>query len=374
MSVENRKHASTSHMARFRALDLNSDPFIAFWEVTTACALSCLHCRAKAQPKAHPLELKTDECMRVVDSIAQFDAPPLLILSGGDPFMRRDLFDIVAHARSKQLTVAVAPSATALVTEERLRNLVDLGVSSVSFSLDGASAETHDSFRGFAGTFERTLRMMAFANECGMPFQVNTTVSRRSVDEVPQMAQIMADNGASTWDLFFLVPTGRAALDQVLSPGEHEKVFAWMLDNARNWPFRMKTTLAQHYRRAFVLRRMQADQLEPVPAEVKPMIRDGWPGPTTNDGKGTMFISHLGDIYPSGFLPVRTGNVRTDDLVSVYRQSPVFTSLRNSSQLKGKCGDCPFNEVCGGSRARAYAMTGDMLAADPTCAYQPVVA
>ena len=359
-------------MARFRALDLDNDPFIAFWEVTRACALSCVHCRAKAQPKAHPLELNTDECIRVVDSLAEFDAPPLLILSGGDPFMRRDLFQIVEHARSKQLTVAVAPSATALVTEERLRKLVDLGVSSVSFSLDGATAETHDSFRGFAGTFDRTLRMMSFANECGMPFQVNTTVSRRSIDDIRQMAQIMADNGAAVWDLFFLVPTGRAVQDQVLSAGEHEKVFKWILDNAGKWPFRMKTTLAQHYRRAFVLRRMQAHQLEPVPEEVRPMIRDGWPGPSTNDGKGTMFISHLGDIFPSGFLPVRAGNVRTDDILSVYRQSPVFTSLRELSQLKRKCGYCPFNDVCGGSRARAYAMTGDMLATDPTCAYEPI--
>ena len=198
-----REHASASHAARFKSLDLDSDPFIVFWEVTRACALSCVHCRAKAQPKAHPLELKTDECLDVIDALSDFTAPPMLILSGGDPFMRRDLFQIVEHAKSKSLTVAVAPSATALVTEKRLRTLVELGVSSVSFSLDGANAETHDEFRGFEGTFERTLQMMALAQECGLQFQVNTTVSRKTVDELPVMAELMAKHGASVWDLFF---------------------------------------------------------------------------------------------------------------------------------------------------------------------------
>lgn len=368
------RHASASHTARFRALDLDSDPFIVFWEVTRACALSCVHCRAKAQPRAHPLELTTEECMSVVDALSDFGMTPMLILSGGDPFMRRDLFQIVERARKKNLTVAVAPSATALVTEKRLRRLVDLGVSSVSFSLDGATARRHDDFRGFDGTFDRTLEMMNVAKECGLSFQVNTTVSRSSRDDLPEMATLMADSGASVWDLFFLVPTGRAAQDQVLTADEHEQVFDWVLDNARSWPFRVKTTLAQHYRRAFVLRRMQADSMDQVPDEARSVIRDGWPGPTTNDGKGTMFISHLGDIFPSGFLPVRAGNVRTDRIADVYRDSQVFRSLRDVGMLKGKCGGCQFNEVCGGSRARAYAMTGDMLQADPTCAYVPGVA
>lgn len=368
------KHASASHAARFKALDLDRDPFIVFWEVTRACALSCVHCRARAEPKAHPLELKTDDCLSVIDALSEFSASPMLILSGGDPFMRRDLFQIIEHAKRKGFTVAVAPSATALVTEQRLRKLVELGVSSVSFSLDGASAKTHDEFRGFEGTFERTLQMMALAQECGLQFQVNTTVSRRTVGDLPVMADTMAKHGASVWDLFFLVPTGRAALDQVLSADEHEKVFNWVLDNAKDWRFRVKTTLAQHYRRAFVLRRMQAGTLEQVPEEARGVIREGWPGPTTNDGRGTMFISHLGEIYPSGFLPVRAGNVRTDNIAQVYRESSVFKSLRDIAMLKGKCGICQFNDVCGGSRARAYAMTGDMLEADPTCAYAPGVA
>lgn len=361
-------------MSRFKMLDLDSDPFIVFWEVTRACALSCVHCRAKAQPKAHPLELTTEECFDVVDSLTEFSMQPMLILSGGDPFMRRDLFDIIDRAISKSMTVAVAPSATALVTEGRLRKLVDRRVSSVSFSLDGSNAETHDDFRGFKGTFDRTLQMMKLAHECGLKFQINTTVSRRNLEELPAMADLMAENGAAIWDLFFLVPTGRAALDQVLPADEHEKLFNWVLDNARNWPFRVKTTLAQHYRRAFVLRRMQADSMDPVPDEARQIIREGWPGPTTNDGKGTMFISHLGEIFPSGFLPVRAGNVRTDNIAEVYRQSSVFQSLRDVDQLRGKCGYCQFNDVCGGSRARAYAMTGDMLEADPTCAYLPGMA
>jgi AdoMet-dependent heme synthase len=368
-----RPHPSSAHAARFRALDLDQNPFIVFWEVTRACALSCVHCRARATPKAHPLELDSEECLRVVDSLAEFEQPPLLILSGGDPFMRRDLFDVIRHARSRGLTVAVAPSATALVVEHRIKQLVELGVASISLSLDGADAEAHDSFRGFAGTFERTLGMMELARECGMPFQVNTTVSRRTVAGLPRMAELLKTRGPSTWDLFFLVPTGRAATRDVLSAREHEDVFNWLLDDAASWPFRVKTTLAPHYRRVFVLRKMDAGSLDQVPNEARPLIREGWRGPVTNDGRGTMFISHLGDIYPSGFLPVRTGNVRTANIVETYRQSPVFRSLRDVFALKGKCGDCQFNAVCGGSRARAFAMTGDMLASDPTCAYSPLV-
>jgi radical SAM protein with 4Fe4S-binding SPASM domain len=309
--------------------------------------------------------------MRVVDGLASFDTKPLLILSGGDPFMRRDLFQIIERSKSRGLTVGVAPSATALVTEWRLRQLVELGVSSVSFSLDGPTAETHDVFRGFKGTFDRTLRMMSMARDLGLSFQVNTTVSRQTIAGLPEMAGLLAERGPATWDLFFLVPTGRASREQVLSAGEHELLFNWSLENARDWPFRVKTTLAPHFRRAFVLRRMQADSLAPVPDEARPLIREGWPGPVTNDGRGTIFISHLGEIYPSGFLPVRAGNVRANDPVGVYRDSPVFRSLRDASLLKGKCGACQFNEICGGSRARAYGMTGDMLAPDPSCAYRP---
>lgn len=364
----------TAGPAHRATADLNNGPFIVFWELTRACALKCLHCRAEAQPKRHPLELSTDECKGVIAQLASFSPPPILVLSGGDPFMRHDLFDIVAHARSRNLTVAVAPSATALVTAERLRQLVSLGVSSIALSLDGATSEAHDAFRGFPGTFQRTLNIMRMAREAGLPFQVNTTVTRGTRKDLPAIAEVVAAGGASTWDLFFLVPTGRASVDDLLPPPDHEALFGWLLDNAGDWPFRIKTTLGQHFRRASIMRRLEAGPLDPVPAEARAAVNRAWPGPATNDGRGVLFISHIGDIYPSGFLPLRAGNVRTESPAEVYRESPLFRQLRDPAALKGKCGVCVFNEVCGGSRARAYAVTGDPLGPEPCCAYVPQAA
>jgi radical SAM protein len=351
--------------------DLNRDPFIVFWELTRACALACQHCRAEAQPQRHSLELGTAECYALLDELTRFDHPPIVILSGGDPFMRRDLFDIVGYARKLSLTVAVAPSATALVTEVRLAQLVQLGVSSISLSLDGAGPPIHDSFRGITGTFDRTVRIAQSARRLGLPFQINTVVSGPTWHDLSRMATVVEEIGASTWDLFFLVPTGRARPDDMLTADEHERLFSWVLDRSKDWPFRVKTTLGQHYRRAFILRRLQSDSLHAVDPDLRPTIRELWPGPPTNDGRGVFFVSHVGDVYPSGFLPLRTGNVRKQSVVDLYRNDPLFRALRNPAALKGKCGICPFNEVCGGSRARAFAVTGDAFAEEPACAYQP---
>ncbi len=350
--------------------NLDKDPIVIFWELTLACALACQHCRAKAQPKRHPSELDTQQCLRVMDNLASFDTPPIVVLSGGDPFMRRDLFDIAEYGIKLGLTVSVSPSATALVTPERLKRLVDIGVKRVSFSLDSASAAVHDEFRGFAGTFDRTLRAFEYANQAGLSFQVNTTVARSTRAGLPAMAKAVADHGAAMWDLFFLVPTGRALQDQLLSADEHEEVYDWIIANARSWPFRTKTTLGQPYRRKFVQQRLLREGKN-ISDLSHADINKNWPGPPTNDGRGIFFISHLGDVYPSGFLPLETGSVLTDDLVDLYRNSPTFRTLRDPSALTGKCGECPFNQICGGSRARAYALTGDITAADPTCAFQP---
>lgn len=353
--------------------DLDRDPVVVFWELTLACALNCTHCRAEARPKRHPMELSTDECKSVMDRLASFGVPPIVVLSGGDPFMRRDLFEIAQYGLNLGLTVSVSPSATALVTRDRLQRLVDIGVQRVSFSLDGATAETHDAFRGFEGAFERTFECFAAARDVGLSFQINTAVSRRTRPELPAMSTLVRQAGAALWDLFFLVPTGRASADDVMSPEEHEETYAWLLSNSGEWPFRAKTTLGQPFRRASVLqdlKRSVPNHNGPAPEEVGRY----WHGPPTNDGKGILFISHFGGIYPSGFLPLITGNVRVDDVVAVYRHSSVFTTLRDSSLLKGKCGACPFNRVCGGCRARAYAITGDLMAADPTCSYQPALA
>lgn len=285
--------------------------------------------------------------------------------------MRRDLFQIIEHAKTRGLSVAVAPSATALVIKKRLRKLMELGVGAVLFGLDGATAEIHDAFRGVKGTFDRTLRMMALAREVGMPFQVNTTVSKRTVQDLPRLGELLTGYDPSIWISSSL--SRPAELLSIMCLG-HGDVTNWVLDNSENWKFRVKTTLAPHYRRAYILRKIAADSMSQVPEEARPTIRDGWPRPVTNDGRGTMFISHQGEIYPSGFLRLRTGIVWTDNLVDTYRSSPVIGALRDTTRLKGKCGVCQFNEVCGGSRTRAYGMTGDMLGTDPSCAYVPKVA
>lgn len=362
-----------SHAGRRPAIssDLDRDPVVIFWEVTRACALKCEHCRAKAQPKRHPLELDTEAALRVMEELTEFDTPPIVVLSGGDPFMRRDIFEIAAYGVKKGLTVSLSPSATALVTRDRLARLVDIGVRRVSFSLDGATARTHDSFRGFEGTFGRTATAFDMAKEAGLSFQVNTTVTRRTKPELPEVARVVEASGAAIWDLFFLVPTGRGLNSELISADEHDEVYNWILANQRGWRFRTKTTLGQPFRRAMLLKRFASANGKDVGALTSQEIEAAWPGPPTNDGRGIFFISHLGEIYPSGFMPVSAGNVRTDSLVDVYRNSPTFRALRKSSLLKGKCGYCPFNVVCGGSRSRAYAMTGDMFAADPTCSFQP---
>ena len=379
------QHLATRHAAARRPggrpsasngpprFDLDRGPVVAFWEITQACALACLHCRAKAQSKRHPLELDTAECFRVMNDLATFEQKPILVLSGGDPFMRRDIFDLVEHGVGLGLTISVSPSATALVTRDRLQRLKDLGVSRISLSLDGSNANNHDSFRGVVGSFMRTLKAMSDAGSVGLTFQVNTTVSRHSLQDLPAIEALAASSGAALWDVFFLVPVGRAQVEDAISPEEHERVFHWLLEQSRQDRMRIKTTLAMHYRRVQVqerLRELGQDAYAPSPDVVKQL----YTGVPSNDGKGIMFISHLGEIYPSGFLPLTTGNVRRDSVVETYRNSELFRSLRDPASVKGKCGQCPFNVICGGSRARAYGVTGDPFAAEPSCVYQPAPA
>lgn len=361
---------SKTHRGGPPSRDLDRDPVVIFWELTRSCALACQHCRAEAQPKRHPMELDTAECFRVLRELTRFDTPPIVVLSGGDPFMRRDLFDIVARGVELGLTVSVSPSATALATEARLRRLVDLGVSRVSFSLDGPNAEVHDAFRGFAGTFDRTLAMFERAREVGLEFQVNTTITRQTWPHLPEMVDLVAKHGAVLWDLFLLVPVGRGLAEDLMSPEEHEQVFRWIAESQGAWPFRAKTTLGQHYRRVAVQKRIEAQGGHWWEMDGQE-LRRYWPGPPTNDGRGIFFISHVGNVYPSGFLPVGVGNVRRQHVVDMYRRAPLFQSLRDTSRLRGKCGVCPFNEICGGSRARAFATAGDALGAEPCCVFQP---
>ncbi len=344
--------------------DYNNAPMVIFWEITRACALACRHCRARAQPKRNPRELTTEEGFTLLDQMADFGNRPIVIITGGDPLMRRDVFDLIGYGLDKGLIVSLAPAVTSLVRPATLRRLKEAGLSRVSFSLDGACAETHDAFRGVKGSFNRTLECIADAAQAGLSLQVNTAITRHSAPELNAAAELVERSGAVLWDLFFLVPTGRAMQEDMLSPQEHERVFNWVYDLSQQVPFSVRATLGQPYRRVSIQRQEAA-------GEQNAGAPRGYQQGTTNDGKGVCFVSHTGRVQPSGFLPLSGGNVRSRTLPDIYRNTALFRKLRNSDLLKGKCGICPYKTVCGGCRARAYAVTGDYLEAEPCCVFQP---
>jgi radical SAM protein len=348
-------------------------PFIVIWETTRACALACVHCRAEANPHRNPDELTTEEGTRLIDQVAAFGDPaPILVLTGGDPLRRPDIVDLVAHARAKGVSVSLTPSGTGAVTEARLRELKAAGLSRLAVSLDGATAQTHDAFRMVVGSHRHTMRIIERARQLDLPLQINTTVCRWTVDELPELARRMEKFGVVLWALFFLIPVGRAQADQALSADEIERVLTWAADLAGRAPFGIKTTEAPHYHRVLAQRAEQiaAGPRPARPARARPDLI-GRAGRAVTDGNGFVFIDHLGNICPSGFLPRPAGNVREADLLTVYREDPLFVALRDPSRLGGRCGRCEFRDRCGGSRARAYAATGDPLAEDPGCAWQP---
>jgi len=363
------------------AVDFDQTPFTVAWEITRACALRCVHCRAEAQPKRDPRELTTEEGFRLIDQLVEVGGP-ILIVTGGDPLMRRDVFDLIAYARNAGLRVAFSPSATALVTRDRLRRARDAGVSRTHISLDGGTAETHDAFRQTPGSFQRTMEIMDDLAELGMSLQIGCTVSRRNLHELDRVAEIAAQRGAVMLNFFFLVPVGRGDEKDMISPEEHERVFNWMYDLAKTAPFDVRSTAAQHYRRV-VIQRRRAEAAAGAAAPAGPhgamhLTGAGYSfasglGQSTmkgvNDGNGFAFISHTGDVCPSGFLALPAGNLRKASFVEIYRDSPLFRELRDYSALKGKCGLCDFRDVCGGSRARAFGVTGDYMEAEPYCTY-----
>ena len=277
--------------------------------------------------------------------------------------MRRDLFDLVAYGMKRGLRVSVSPSVTKLVTRDVLTRLHGLGISRLSFSLDGANAELHDSFRGMGGSFDTTLARMQDALDAGLSLQVNTTVSRHNLEDLPRIAELLSTFPRLVlWDVFFLVPTGRGQRDDVISPEDHERVYEWIYDLGPSVPFAIKTTLGQHYRRLVIQRALrEGKDLSEVWSRVARTA--------TNDGKGVCFISHIGEVHPSGFLPIPCGNVRKQSVVEIYRTSPVFQALRDPDNLKGKCGRCHFKTICGGCRARAYGYSGDYLGSEPCCVF-----
>lgn len=363
---------SSTHAAARPAIptDFNAAPFIVIWEMTQACDLACLHCRASAQPRRDPLELTTDEAKQLMDTIRTM-GPPLFVLTGGDPLKRPDTISLVEYGTSIGLRVALTPSGTPLMTPAVLESLRDAGLARLAVSLDGSNAAIHDRFRGVAGSFDWSVQMLRTAREIGLSTQVNTTISSANVADLEALIALMGELGIALWSVFVVVPTGRGNVSQLPSAEELERVFHRLYDVSRSAFFDIKTTAAPHYRRVVLQR--QRDERR-IAATTGPDVdaHDAiGRARGVNDGNGFVFVSHRGEIFPSGFMPVSAGNIRTHDLGDVYRDDALFQSLRNADLLEGKCGACEYRWVCGGSRSRAYALTGNPHAADPLCAYVP---
>lgn len=348
----------------------SQSPFVVIWEVTRACDLACIHCRASAIPRREWGELSTREGIALIRQVRDLGRP-VFVLTGGDPLKRHDIFDLIGTAARAGLPTYMSPSGTPLLTHAALVRASDSGLTGASISLDGSNETIHDRFRGVIGSFQKSLAAAASVVALGLRLQINTTLARHNLRDLPAIAELVCALEASRWTIFLLVPTGRAQVSQQVSAQEAEEAFGWLYEYSKSAPFRIKTTEGPHYRRV-ALQRM-ASPLERVMG-ARVIARGSGGGrfvPGMNDGSGFVFISSKGAIQPSGFLPIEAGNVRRDSLGRVYRKHPLFMALRDPDRLGGRCGRCEFRFVCGGSRARAFALSGDALSEDPACPYAP---
>ena len=350
--------------------DLDHSPLIAFYELTRACDLVCKHCRASAQSLPNPFELSPEKSRQLVHQLTEFPRPPALVLTGGDPLKRADIYELIDYAVKRGLEVAITPSATPLVTAEALTRLRAAGISRLAVSLDGADAATHDRIRGVFGSHKRTWEILADAKSLAIPLQVNTVLTPDNVDQIERLADQLDHRGIVLWSLFFLVPVGRASHAPRLNAAECEAVFEQLWQQSQRRAYRIKTTEAPHYRR-FVLQKNRQPDRDRAADHLPTRKFSRLSALGVNDGKGIMFVSHLGLICPSGFLPMSCGLFPRDHLVTVYQESPIFRALRDSDRLGGKCHVCEYRNICGGSRARAFAVTDNPLAEEPDCAYLP---
>ena len=334
------------------------------WEITRSCNLSCIHCRASAERGPYPNELSTDECRRVLDEIASFSSP-IIIFTGGEPLLRPDIFDILAHGQKLGMNMAVAVNGL-LLDDEIARKMVERDVQRISVSLDGATAETHDKFRNVAGAFEGAMKGIEAAKRAGLPFQINSTITKINLGEIPDLLDLVVDIGAVAHHIFLLVPTGRGKEleEQEIPPEEYERTLNWFYEQRDKVPIQLKATCAPHYYR--ILRQREAEKGKKVTVETHGMdaMTRGCLG-----GTAFCFISHVGQLSPCGYLELDCGNVREEGFRKAWEESPIFAELRDFGQYKGKCGGCRYLKVCGGCRARAYARTGDYLAEEPYCVY-----
>lgn len=339
-----------------------------YWETTIACDLACKHCRANAIHERDSLELQSEEAKALMRDIKSMGS--MLILTGGDPMKRPDIFDLIGYAREIDLPISITPSTTPTVTRDVVQRFKELGIAAMGISLDGPTAELHDAFRGVDGTFAHSMNALGWAREFHIPVQINTTVTGETLPHLAAMYELLSREAAPPvrrWSLFLLVPVGRGTELGIPDAQEVENLFQWVYDTAKDAPFHVSTVEAPHYRRYWIQRKlaegMTAEELQ------RSAMRMGF---GVRDGNGVIFISHQGEVYPAGFLPFPLlGNVRERPLSDLYRNSPALSELRNMDRLDGKCGVCEFRWACGGSRARAYSMTGDLMGSDPFCAYEP---
>jgi radical SAM protein len=347
------------------ALRFERAPRRVYWELTRACALACRHCRAEAAPGPDPGELTGREGLALIDRLAGFGPPlPHLVLTGGDPLERPDVFELVARAQARGFGVSVAPSATPRLTPQVIAQLAAAGVAAVSLSLDGSDAARHDALRRVPGCFDRTVAAALACAVAGLPFQVNTLVCEETLADLPAIHAVAAGLGAARWSLFFLVAVGRGTVLRPITAAACERLLEALAEPAGPGGPVVATTEAPHFRRVLEQARRARGE---APAARHPMGH----GAGIRDGNGIMFISHTGEVHPSGFFALSAGNVRTEDPVGLYRESGLFRALRRPDLFGGRCGRCEWREPCGGSRARALAATGDPLAEDPLCLHEP---
>jgi radical SAM protein with 4Fe4S-binding SPASM domain len=383
----------------------NHKPRLIFWEVTKGCNLRCIHCRATATELSSPLDLPTAKALNLIEQVSQY-AKPILVLSGGEPLFRADIFELARFATDRGLRVALATNGT-LVTEEVARKIVDAGVRRVSISLDGANAATHDAFRGIPGAFAAALKGFRNLQELGMSLQINMTIARHNAQQLPEVLELAKSIGADALHTFLLVPVGCGvdiAAEQMVPAEEYEQILNWFYDRSQEGEIELKATCAPHYfrvmrqRRAAERRASSASSPRPDTGTIGPteITMPGSAGMALHPhaagagkghpdglnavtkgclaGTGVCFISHQGEVYPCGYLPVLAGDLRHHSFAEIWENSAVFRQLRDTENLKGKCGRCEFRNICMGCRARAFAATGDFLDEEPFCIYEPRMA
>ena len=371
-----------SHALSMSRFDFNETPFLVIWEITQACALACRHCRASAIERRDPNELTLEQGKSLLEQVRGMGTP-VCVLSGGDPLRREDINELVRHGARLGLRMATIPAACEDLTRDQLVQLKDAGLAQLAFSLDGSTAAIHDDFRQVEGTYDRTMRAIEWAHELELPLQINTTFSQYNYDDVDGMIALVRRLGIVFWEVFSLVPVGRGEVMKPMTAEQHESLFARLYLLSQNMPFVIKVTEAPHYRRYVMQQRDSAPQHpdaqqasgSAIPAQLARDMSEkasfGKTGKGINAGKGFCFVSHTGEVFPSGFFPNSTGNVKNTPLSALYRDTTLFRELRDPSRLKGRCGICEYADICGGSRARALATTGDPFAEDAACVYIP---